>query len=102
MKYILAQTFGKQYIFKPNELYDVNLKYDFKLNTFLFLNKILLFKNNLKLQIGQPFLNNSQILIKILQKINQPKITILKTKPKKKYTRIKGYKIKFTRIYIIN
>ena len=102
MKYIIAQTFGKQYIFKPNEFYDVNLKYNFDINTFLYLNKILFFKNHIKIQVGQPFLLNSKVLIKIIQKIKQPKITILKTKPKKKYTRIKGYKIKFTRIYLIN
>ena len=102
MKYIITQAFGKQHIFKPNEYYDINLKYDLNINTYLSLNKILFFKNKLKLQIGHPFLSNSKILIKVLQKIKQPKITILKTKPKKKYTRIKGYKIKFTRIFIIN
>ena len=57
-------------------------------------------KNN-QVQIGKPFLEKSQISARILQsEIKGPKITVLKTKPKKKYTRTRGHRQSYTRIFI--
>jgi large subunit ribosomal protein L21 len=99
MKYVIAQTSGKQFLFKPGEWYDIDLIKDGELGDFISLNKILLFKNETKVQIGQPFLT-SQIPAKIIQQVKGKKITVLKTKPKKKYTRTKGHRQAYTRIQI--
>jgi large subunit ribosomal protein L21 len=99
MKYVIAQTSGKQFLFQPGEWYDVDLIPNAKVGDFVSLNKILLFKNETKIQIGQPFLT-SQIPAKILQGVKGKKITVLKTKPKKKYTRTRGHRQSYTRIHI--
>ena len=99
MKYVIAQTSGKQFLFKPGEWYDIDLIKDGELGDFISLNKILLFKNETKVQIVQPFLT-SQIPAKIIQQVKGKKITVLKTKPKKKYTRTKGHRQAYTRIQI--
>jgi large subunit ribosomal protein L21 len=70
------------------------------LGDFIYLNKILLFKNNKKIQLGEPFLTNSYISAKIIQQVKGPKIIVLKTKPKKKYTRTQGHRQSYTRIQI--
>lgn len=100
MKYIIAQTSGKQFLFKPGEWYDVDFINNVNLGDFIYLNKILLFKNNEKIQLGYPFLENSSIPAKIIQQFQGKKITVLKTKPKKKYTRTRGHRQKYTRIQI--
>ena len=70
------------------------------LGNFVFLNKILLFKKTNKIQLGKPFLLKSQLPAKIIQHVKGFKITVLKTKPKKKYTRTRGHRQKYTRIHI--
>jgi large subunit ribosomal protein L21 len=100
MKYIVAQTSGKQFLFKPGQWYDVDYINNANLGDFVYLNKILLFKNEERLQLGQPFLTNGQVVAKILQQVKGKKITVLKTKPKKKYTRTRGHRTKYTRIQI--
>jgi len=100
--YSIIQIEGKQILIKPNYWYDFNLKKDININDFIFFNKILLFKKLNTIQLGYPFLLNSIIIGKVIQKIKSIKITILKTKPKKNYTRTKGYREIYTRILIQN
>ena len=102
MKYAIIQISGKQLLIKPNLWYDINYIKNGLENQYLKVNKILLFRNNNILQIGKPFLNNSIIYTKIIQHFKGKKITILKTKPKKNYTRKFNYKSKHTRIQFKN
>jgi large subunit ribosomal protein L21 len=102
MKYAIAQTSGKQFLLKPGQWYDVDFITNVNLGDFLYLNKILFFRQNKKIQLGKPFLKNSQIPAKIIQQVKGPKITVLKTKPKKKYTRTYGHRQAYTRVQIDN
>lgn len=102
MKYIIGQLAGKQFLFKKNEFYDIDFIKNAKIGDFITFKKILLYKNFNKIQLGNPFLINSQIFAKVIQHIKYPKVAILKTKPKKNYTRIKSYRYFCTRIQIIN
>jgi len=100
MKYAIAQTSGKQFLLKPGQWYDVDFIKDASIGDVIFLNKILFFRNQNKIQLGQPFLENSQIPAKIIQQVKGKKITVLKTKPKKKYTRTRGHRQPYTRVQI--
>jgi ribosomal protein L21 len=51
MKYAIAQTSGKQFLIKPGEWYDVDFISNGNIGDFIYLNKILLFKNENKIQI---------------------------------------------------
>lgn len=102
MKYAIAQTSGKQFLLKPGEWYDIDYVKNSKTGDFLYLNKILFFRKENQVQLGKPFLENSQISAKVIQQIKGKKITVLKTKPKKKYTRTKGHRQLYTRIQIDN
>ena len=90
MKYAIVQTSGKQFILKPGEWYDIDFINNAELGDFIYLNKVLFFRKDNKVQIGKPFLVNSQIPAKIIQQVKGPKITVLKTKPKKKSQRPKS------------
>ena len=102
MKYAITQTSGKQFLVKPGQWYDVDLIKNGNIGDFIYLNKVLFFRNNNKIQLGTPFLDNSQIPAKIIQQVKGKKITVLKTKPKKKYTRTRGHRQAYTRDLIEN
>ena len=102
MKYAIAQTSGKQFLIKPGQWYDLDFIKNGNLGDFIYLNKILFFRNNDKIQLGKPFLEESQIPAKIIQQVKGKKITVLKTKPKKKYTRTRGHRQAYTRVLIEN
>jgi large subunit ribosomal protein L21 len=100
MKYAIAQTSGKQFLLKPGEWYDVDFIKQGKIGDYFYLKKILFFRKENKIQLGKPFLLNSEIPAKILQEVKGKKITVLKTKPKKKYTRTRGHRQLYTRVQI--
>ena len=100
MKYAIIQTGGKQIVIKPNQWYDLDyIKYS-NTGDSLFLKKVLLFRDENKIQLGKPFLDESQIAVKVIQEVKGKKITVLKTKPKKHYTRTQGHRTIFTRVQV--
>jgi len=100
MKYAIAQTSGKQFLLKPGQWYDIDFINNATIGDFIYLNKVLFFRNDNKIQLGQPFLETSQIPAQIIQQVKGKKITVLKTKPKKKYTRTRGHRQAYTRVKI--
>ena len=100
MKYAIAQTSGKQFLLKPGQWYDVDLIKNVNLGDFIYINKVLFFRKNNQIQLGKPFLGNTQIPAKIVQQVKGEKILVLKTKPKKKYTRTRGHRQAYTRVQI--
>ena len=53
-----------------------------------------------KLKNHKNFLSKSKIPAKIIQQVKGKKITVLKTKPKKNYTRTRGHRQLYTRVQI--
>ena len=100
MKYAIAQTSGKQFLVKPGEWYDIDFIRNGEVGDYIYLNKILFFRNENKIQIGQPFLDNCKIPVKVIQQVKGDKITVLKTKPKKHYTRTRGHRQSYTKVQI--
>ncbi len=110
MKYAIVQTSGKQFFLNldSNKWHDVDLlKKQQRSNSnivelikYIYLNKVLLLRKNNQIKIGKPFLN-TKLLALVLENVTVNKITVLKTKPKKKYTRVKGQKTKYNRIQLI-
>jgi large subunit ribosomal protein L21 len=100
MKYAIAQTSGKQILVQPGQWYDLDYISEGNLGDVLSFNKILFFRKENLVQLGKPFLEKSQIPATIIQQVKGPKITVLKTKPKKNYTRTRGHRQKYTRIKI--
>jgi len=102
MEYVVLKISGKQYIMELNKWYNLDYIKNSKINDIIIFNKILLFYKNNKVQLGYPFLNNFNVYGKVLDQVKDKKITILKTKPKKNYTRKHGHRSKFTKIILTN
>ncbi len=101
MNYVISQTSGKQFLFKPGYWYDIDFVKGSKIGDFILLSKLLAFQKDNLVQVGQPFLAEGKIPATIIQTVKGKKVTVLKTKPKKKYTRVKGHRQLYTRIKII-
>lgn len=99
MNYLVVQTSGRQFLMKQDEWYDVDFIDQSSIGDHISLHKPLLFKKEKKLQVGKPFLNN-KISAKIIEHVKGPKIVVLKTKAKKRYTRKRGHRQKYTRIQL--
>jgi large subunit ribosomal protein L21 len=74
MKYAIAQTSGKQFLVKPGEWYDIDFIRNGEVGDYIYLNKILFFRNETKIQIGRPFLKNSKIPARIIQQVKGKKL----------------------------
>lgn len=99
--YVIGQTSGRQFIFQPGQWYDIDFLRSASLGDYLYLQKILFFRKEKQIQLGKPFLSGVSLPAKVLQsKVKGKKILVLKTKPKKKYTRRKGHRQSYTRIQI--
>ena len=83
MRYAIVQTSGKQMFLTPGLWYDVDYIHGAGLGDYVYLSKILFFRKNDSLQLGEPFLPCCRISAKIIQQVKGKKITVLKTKPKK-------------------
>ncbi len=101
MKYVIAQLSGKQFFFEENCWYDIDFIKRSKEESLLSISKLLLYKKDSEAQLGKPFLYKSFIAARILKDVKGKKLRVLKTKPKKKYTRTKGHRQNYTRIQII-
>ena len=107
MEYVIAQISGRQYLLKKNQYYDFDFLKNLNDKNIIYFNKILLVKKKLvknnftEIQIGLPFLSKLKIPLKFIQHFSKNKLLILKTRPKKNYTRIKGFKKKITRLLVL-
>ena len=69
MKYAIVQTSGKQVLVKPGQWYDLDLIKTAKVGDCIYLNKVLFLRSENKIQIGQPFLDNCKIPVKVIQQV---------------------------------
>lgn len=96
----IIQISGKQLFIKTGQWYDIDFISKAFIGDYIHINNILfIFKYN-KIQIGTPILKNIKLFAKVIQQIKSNKITILKTKPKKNYTRKYGHRQILTRVLI--
>ncbi len=99
MKYLILSASGKQTVIKPNRWYDIDFIRDAKKGDFLAFQRVLLYRNEQGIQIGQPIISGALIIGQVMGQISGKKLLVLKTKPKKNYTRSLGQRKKFTRVH---
>jgi large subunit ribosomal protein L21 len=98
MSYFVISNSGKQLVFNVGEWYDIDYLKIASAGKILYLKKILFYQKNTKFQCGNPFLEKVGINATIVQQVKGKKIKVLKTRPKKNYTRTKGHRSFFTRV----
>ncbi|WP_338521601.1 50S ribosomal protein L21 [Candidatus Legionella polyplacis] len=92
---------GKQYSIKIGDLLIVELL-SVKIKKELNIKDVLLIFDNNKCLIGNPFVQNSFVKIKILEHLKHDKITVLKFKRRKHYIKRFGHRQCCTKIQVLD
>lgn len=99
MKYAVIFINGTQKILTPFKYLDINLSIKTKVNDYICFNKTLLLRKRNFLSFGTPYIKNCFIIAKIIEKYKSKKMLILRNKPKKNYSKRKGYRKLYYRLY---
>ena len=97
--FAIAETSGKQVLFEINRYYDLN-RIDAKEKDKITLENILLIKENNKISIGKPYIENAKIELEVISHKRDKKIIVYKMRPKKKTRRKMGHRQELTRVMV--
>ena len=98
-KFAIAETSGKQVLFEVNRYYDLD-RINAKEKEKITLQNILLIKENEKLSIGKPDIENASIELEVISHKRDKKIIVYKMRPKKKTRRKMGHRQELTRVMV--
>jgi large subunit ribosomal protein L21 len=99
MEYGIVEASSKQYWIEQGKIIDIN-NLGIKTGSTIEINRILFFRKNEEILVGNPYLNKISIKATIKKHFLSPKILVYKMKPKKKYRRKKGHRQHLTRLLI--
>ena len=98
--YAIVKASGRQFWIEENRFYDLN-KLPLQPGDTFTLNQILLVKQNNKLELGKPFLEDKYIVeATVLRHLSGSKTRVYKMRPKKKTRKTFGSRPKLTRILV--
>jgi len=97
--FAIAETSGKQVLFKVNRYYDLD-RIKAKEKEKITLNNILLLKNKESISIGKPYIPNAKIELEVISHKRDRKILVYKMRPKKKTRRKMGHRQELTRVMV--
>jgi len=97
--FAIAETSGRQFLFKVNKYYDLD-RINAKEKEKITLNKILLIKDNKSISIGQPYIKNATVELEVMSHLRDKKILVYKMRPKKKTRRKMGHRQELTRVMV--
>jgi len=96
--YAIVEIAGKQYKIEKDMLINVDrLK---KTDSSITLDKVLLYSNENDIRIGNPYLSNVKIQAEVLGEIKGNKVSGIKFKKRKNYTRTIGHRAIYSQIKI--
>jgi len=95
----VIKTGGKQYIVQPGDKIVVE-KLEGNVGDTLEISDVLLVKKDNEIKIGTPKVENSKVVVSIIEHGKAPKVIVFKKKPKKGYKRKKGHRQPYTIIEI--
>ncbi len=97
--FAIAETSGRQFLFKVNRYYDLDrINADEKEK--ITLDKILLIKDNEGISIGKPYIKEAKVELEVMSHLRDKKIIVYKMRPKKKTRRKMGHRQELTRVMV--
>ena len=97
----IIKTGGKQYLVSPGDEIEIEKLKGKKEGDEIVFEQVLLVQKQNKLEIGTPFVEGAKVTGKIVAEGKGKKITILKYKPKTRYTVKKGHRQPFMKVKIL-
>ena len=97
--FAIAETSGRQFLFKVNKYYDLD-RINAKEKEIITLENILLIKENNNISIGKPYIKNAKVELEVMSHLRDKKIIVYKMRPKKKTRRKMGHRQELTRVMV--
>jgi len=97
----VVEIAGFQYRVSKHKIFNVP-KLDAKEGEVIRISTVLAVSNDNDVKVGNPFLDNVYVDIKVLKFGKDPKILVYKYKKRKKYRRMKGHRQDYTQIEIVD
>ena len=97
--FAIAETSGRQFLFKVNKYYDLD-RINAKEKEKITLNNILLINDNKDISIGKPYIKNAKVELEVMSHLRDKKIIVYKMRPKKKTRRKMGHRQELTRVMV--
>ncbi len=98
--YAIVEVAGKQYKVEKDTIVNVDRLKDTKGS--ITLDKVILFSQDGKTEIGQPYLSNVKVEAEVLKEIKGNKVKGIKFKKRKNYTRTVGHRPVYSQLKINN
>lgn len=100
MDYAVISFKGHQYQVQSNQELVVD-RLDIEKGKEFNIDNVLLIKKDDKVVLGEPTINNANVIAEVLEHFKGDKIRVTKFKPKTRYRRVKGFRPYLTKIKII-
>ena len=97
--FAIAETSGRQFLFKVNKYYDLD-RINAREKEIITLDNILLIKENNNISIGKPYIKNAKVELEVMSHLRDKKIIVYKMRPKKKTRRKMGHRQELTRVMV--
>ena len=97
----VVEIAGFQYRVSKHKIFNVP-KLDAKEGEVIRISTVLAVSNDNDVKVGNPFLDNAYVDVKVLKFGKDPKILVYKYKKRKKYRRMKGHRQDYTQIEIVD
>ncbi|HHU69304.1 MAG TPA: 50S ribosomal protein L21 [Thermoanaerobacterales bacterium] len=97
--YAIIETGGKQYRVEEGDILKIE-KLDVPEGETVEFDKVLALSKEDSFSVGQPFLENTKVVGKVLEHGKEKKIIVYKYKAKKNYRRKQGHRQPFTKVKI--
>lgn len=97
--YAIVETGGKQYRVKKNDTFEVE-KLETGLGKAINLDKVLMYVDGKKVEIGQPYLKNVKVSCEVLANIKAKKVISFKYRRRKSSRTKIGHRQKYTKLKV--
>tara|TARA_Y100001968_G_C19316978_1_gene697242 strand:+ start:94 stop:549 length:456 start_codon:yes stop_codon:yes gene_type:complete len=97
--YAIVETSGSQFWLETNRYYDLN-RFKANIDQTITLDKVLLINDGKSTKLGEPYIPDAKVEVKVLEHRRGPKILVYKMRPKKKTRRKNGHRQELTRVLV--
>jgi len=97
--YAIVEASGQQFWLQPNRYYDLD-RLQADVDATVTLDNVLLVKDAKGTTLGQPYVKDASVELKVMAHRRGPKVIVYKMRPKKKTRRKNGHRQELTRVMV--
>jgi large subunit ribosomal protein L21 len=97
--YAIVEASGQQFWLQPNRYYDLD-RLQASVDETVTLENVLLIKDASGTTLGQPYVKDASVSLKVMDHRRGPKVIVYKMRPKKKTRRKNGHRQELTRVMV--